>query len=237
MKTDGSIAFAAYFIFLALFISPSRGWELKLQSATREPSQRLAPSAALPPEVVYCFFSEAFVAGGFQYAYPQRSKVLIDECVAKNGEVSLRFDLDPGDFSGGSVCLYNMVFDLKPYYNKGALRFWIKGAAGNEIAWIGLVDDEKSDMRKTVVRLPVFLYGGVGKEWTRICIPLRHFGMRGVYWDAKTRLEIPNAFDWDKVAEFRIEVKKKENKRFRVWVDDIFIVKDIYDPSKDKCVP
>lgn len=215
-------------ILWTMAASPSFGWESRSQQRMRR-LELIQPDSAgqLPSNVVYCFFREAFTPGGFQYAYPERSKVIIAEGVSKNGEVSLRFDLIPTDYSGGSVCLYNMLFDLKPYLKNGALEFWIKGETGNEVGWIALVDDEKGDLRKTVVRRPSFLCGGIHKEWTRMTIPLSHFGYEGVYYDSKKRLEIPNAFDWDKVAEFRVEVKKDFNKSFRVWVDDIFIVKSV----------
>ncbi|MCL2242639.1 MAG: hypothetical protein FWC04_08960, partial [Chitinispirillia bacterium] len=76
-------------------------------------------------------------------------------------------------------------------------------------------------------RLPINKYGGITKDWTLITIPLRDFGKRGVFWDAKKRVEEPEPFQWDKVAEFRIEIKKADNPDFKVWVDDIFIVSNV----------
>ena len=183
--------------------------------------------------MVFRFFDEDFVSGGYAYWYPDNSKVFIPEESGKNGEVALQFDLDAHDYSGGSVCLYNLLYDITPYYAAGALQFWAKGKNGGEIAWAALVDEENSDGKKTVVRLPLQNYGGITKEWRLVSIPLADFGKRGVYWDAKKRVEIPNVFDWNKVAEFRIEIKKEDNKEFRIWVDDIFILRDVFAPKQE----
>ena len=189
---------------------------------------------AADDKVVFRFFDEEFVSGGFQYVYPEASRVFIPEESGHESEVSLQFDLEPADYSGGAVCLYNLLYDITPYYAAGALEFWIKGNEGGEIAWIALVDDEKADGKKTVVRVPCNNYGGITKEWHQVSIPLADFGKRGVYWDEKKRVEVPNKFDWDQVAEFRMEIKKGDNKKFRAWVDDIFICKDVYQPRQEK---
>ena len=185
------------------------------------------------PRLVFRFFDEDFVSGGYAYWYPDNSKVFIPEESGKNGEVALQFDLNAQDYSGGSVCLYNLLYDLRPYYARGALQFWIKGKNGGEIAWAALVDEENSDGKKTVVRLPVQNYGGISNEWKQISIPLADFGKRGVYWDAKKRVEVPYRFDWNAVAEFRLEIKKNDNPSFRVWVDDIFILRDVYEAKEE----
>lgn len=193
-----------------------------------------AVKSAVNDKVVFRFFDEDFVSGGYQYVYPEASRVFIPEESGHESEVALQFDLEPGDYSGGAVCLYNLLYDVSPYYATGALQFWIKGNEGGEIAWIALVDDEKSDGKKTVVRLPCNNYGGITKEWRQVSIPLVDFGKRGVYWDEKKRVEVPCKFDWDQVAEFRMEIKKADNKKFRAWVDDIFICKDVYQPRQEK---
>lgn len=198
-----------------------------------EDRTRGAKGRVVDERLVLRFFDEDFVAGGYEYWYPDRSKVFIPEESGRNGEVSLQFDLAADDYSGGSVCLYNLLYDLEPYYAAGALQFWIKGARGGEIAWAALVDDENSDGKKTVVRLPINDYGGITGEWTQISIPLADFGKRGVFWDPKKQVELPEAFQWDKVAEFRIEIKKNDNESFRVWVDDIFVLRDVFAPRKE----
>ncbi|MDR2578903.1 MAG: hypothetical protein LBC70_08895 [Chitinispirillales bacterium] len=186
-------------------------------------------------QVVFRFFDEDFISGGFDYAYPEASRVMITEDPAnvKNGEAALQFDLVADDFSGGAVCLWNMTYDLTPHLaTGGALQFWIKGARGGEIATVALADDENNNGKKTVVRLPINNYGGITTEWTQISVPLRDFGRRGVYWDAKNKVEVPEPFQWDQVAEFRIEIARGNNPSFRVWVDDIFIVSNVYESGE-----
>ncbi len=184
------------------------------------------------PRVMYRFFDEMYVSGGYEYHYPDESQVYIPENSGKNGEVALKFDLIADEFSGGSVCLWNLQYDLWPLYAKGALEFWIKGKHGGEVAWAALVDDETSDGKKTVVRVPINDYGGIKDEWTKISIPLSDFGKRGVYWDPKKEVEVPEKFQWGKVCEFRIEIKKGDNEEFVCWVDDIFILRDVYEAEE-----
>jgi hypothetical protein len=187
----------------------------------------------LDPHVVYRFFDEDFIAGGYPYWYPDNSKVFIPEESGKNGEVALQFNLDAKDYAGGSICLYNLTYDLRPYYATGAIQFWIKGKNGGEIAWVALVDEENTDGKKSVVRLPLQNYGGIKNEWTKIIVPLADFGKRGVFWDAKKRVEVPYAFAWEAVAEFRIEIKKNDNPEFVCWVDDFFVMRDMFTPREE----
>ncbi len=215
---------------LAVFLlaSLSFGWGNSGPTASFTKGKN-KPNTHIPPQVAAWFFMDNYLGGGYQYAYPEKAKVSVDEKVFKNGEASLRFDLDVSGFSGGAVCFYNMVVDLKPYLAKGALEFWIKGETGNEKAQAALVDD-MSDMKKTVVRLPVDWYikryKQITKEWIHVSIPLKDFTkVESCTWDSIRHIEVPTEFHWDKVAEFRIESREKENTSFRVWVDDIFIVK------------
>jgi hypothetical protein len=185
-------------------------------------------------KVVFRFFDEEFVAGGYPYNYPEASKVFIPEQSGHESEVAVEFDLEPGEYSGGAVCLWNLLYDARPFLATGALEFWIKGSKGGEIAQVSLADDEKSDGFKTVVRVPLNNYGGITNEWKHISIPLADFGKRGVYWDEKKRVEVPYKFDWDQLAEFRLECRKGDNTNFKVWVDDIFVCKDVFQKHEEK---
>jgi hypothetical protein len=111
----------------------SCGLQLKPLPSTAQTAAASA-KASLPANLVFRFFDEDFVSGGYAYWYPDQSKVFIPEESGKNGEVALEFDLVANDYSGGSVCLYNLLYDLTPYYSRGALQFWIKGAVGGEVA-------------------------------------------------------------------------------------------------------
>lgn len=175
------------------------------------------------------FFKDAYAFNGFQYAYPEGSRVSIvrGKSKAHNGNASVLFDLVASDYSGGSICLNEKTYDFKKFTKKGALQFWVKGAQGGEKAWVALVDDDKIDGHKTVVRLEVDWFGAITDKWSLVSIPLEHFGKRGMYWDPKAQREVDEDFDWERVAEFRIEIKKGENKSFRIWVDDIQVVKSL----------
>ncbi len=209
------------------------GCSLRFRPIAKPRAAAESAPTAIDPRVVFRFFDEDFVSGGYQYAYPEASKLHIPEQSGHESEVSLQFDLVPGDYSGGAVCLYNLVYDLRSYYARGALQFWIKGSRGGEVATVGLVDDETRDGIKTAVRVPLDEFGGVTKEWRRISVPLSRFGRKGLSWDAGKRVEVPGPFDWNSVAEFRVEIKKGDNPDFRVWVDDIFVLKDIFAPAPE----
>jgi len=222
-------AVTAFLVSCGLQLRPVGGGALDV--AASAPAAKKAASGE--SQVVYKFFDEQYTPGGFDYIYPEQSKMDIPEGSGKNGEVAVYVDLVPNDYSGGAVCLYNMLFDLTPYLESGALQFWIKGLNGGEAATAGLSDDENTDGKKTVVRLPINNYGGITTEWTHVSIPLADFAnTRGVFWDEKKRVEVPETFQWDKVAEFRIEIKKNDNKEFKVWLDDIFIVSNAFEAKK-----
>ena len=210
------------FLFIIILSFPGYCWKFPFSSKDTT-SRSVTPSAS--NEIFDWFFSESYAHDGYAYAYPSSSSVTIAKGVAHKGNYSLKFDLDPADYSGGSVCLNNKVYNLKPVVQKGALQFWVKGAPGAQKAWVALVDEETGDKHKTVVRLSIDWFGQITGDWTLISIPLKHFGDRGVYWDDKEQREVENDFDWEHVAEFRIEVKKGDNTSFKIWVDDIVLVK------------
>lgn len=186
------------------------------------------------PDVVYRFFDEKFYANGFEWHYPDDSKVLIGEDGSgKNGDVAIRMDLIPTDYSGGAIELWKVTYNVAPYYSGGALQFWIKGSVGGEMAYVGVADDQESDGMLTAVRVSIDKYGGISNDWTFISIPLADFGKRGHWWDEKKQVEVPNRMDWDKICVFQITIEKGDNKKFTVWVDDIYIVKDVFEPAPD----
>ncbi len=185
------------------------------------------------PDIVYRFFDEEFAAGGYEWHYPDESKVFIEEESGKNGEVALRMDLVADDYSGGAVELWNTLYNLKPYYRAGALEFWIKGSVGGEIACAELGDDEDGDGYLVRVKVPLNKYNDITSDWTHFSIPLADFGKRGMWWDEKKQIEVPMRFDWDKVGVFEITIEKGDNKKFSIWVDDVFIIKDRFEPAPD----
>lgn len=204
---------------------------LREEVRRREGAQETA--AAGEENVVFRFFDDDYMPGGFSYAYPATSSVAPHIGDGVDSETSLRFIMEKDDFSGGAVCLYNMTYNLTPYRETGVLRLWVKATTGKERFLISLVDDDGADGNKTVVRAQSEKYGTlIPGEWVRIDVPLRDYPARGVYWDAEKRVEVPNAFGWDAVEEFRIETRLGENPDgFNILVDNIQIVRDAAGPA------
>ncbi len=185
---------------------------------------------------VYTFYDEDFQQGGFTYVYGGSTKISQQEDEghgALGSDYFLHYDLDPRDYSGAAVCLWNQSFDLTPYLKSGAVVFQARGLRGGEKIKIGLVDDEKSDGWKTVVRVDLSpKYGVIKKgEWTTFMIPLRDFGKRGVAWDAARGVEMGQPFQWDLVQEFRVLTNKGDNPEGKVDIDNVQVWADAFDPS------
>lgn len=191
-------------------------------------ASRAVPGAQAGSYPVYTFFDEDYQQGGFTYTYGGASKVGQREGDGANGsEYFLHFNLDQRDYSGAAVCLWNMSFDMTPYLKTGALVLQVRGKNGGENVMLGLVDDEKSDGAKTVVRVNLNKYARIQKgEWTTFVVPLRDFGKRGVAWDAAKSIEVPMPFQWDNVQEFRILSNKNENPECELDVDNVQIFAD-----------
>lgn len=192
-----------------------------------------AAKNSVSPNVVYRFFDEQYYGNGEEWHYPDASKVTIDETISRNGEVSMKMDLVPNDYSGGAVEFDRVKYNLIPYYRSGALEFWIKGKNGGEIASVTLGDDSESDGLSTEVRLPLANYGSITTDWTHFSIPLADFGKRGTYWDEEKQIEVPHRIEWNNITLFCLSTEKGDNKECVFWLDDIYIVKDAFPPVPD----
>ena len=182
-----------------------------------------------PKTVVYKFFDEQYRQGGFDYAYGGKSKgITITKDGGYKSKAALHINLDPREYSGASICLYNEFFDLNKYMLDSKVEFMIKGKEGGENVKVGLLDEEVSDGKKTQVVLPMNKYiegGAVTKDWKKVSIPLVDFPDRGLYWDNTRKSEFPARIDWDKIAEIRFSIDKSGASDFNIWVDNIEIVK------------
>lgn len=180
-----------------------------------------------PPRlVVYKFFDEQYRQGGYDYAYGGKSKgVTITKEGGYKSKAALQINLDPKDYSGASICLYNETFDLSKYMLDSKLEFYIKGTKGGEQLLIGLLDEEVSDGKKTQVKMSLNKYVQITKDWQKVSIPLIDFPDRGLYWDQTKKTELPARIDWNKIAEIRFSIDKGTNPSFNIFVDNIEIVK------------
>jgi len=185
--------------------------------------------------VPYKFFEGQYRQGGFDYSYGGTgSKVEIDKTETYKTTPSLRVTLDPNDYSGSSICLYNETFDLSKYLLDGAVEFYIKGANGGEQVIFGFLDDDGKG-KKTQSKLTLNKYVQITKDWQPVKIPLVDFPDRGMYWDDTKKMEIPALINWDKIAEFRISTDKGTNPQgFKVWIANVEIVKGSVPVSKPK---
>jgi len=180
----------------------------------------------------FVFFEEDFAAGGYSYVYGGNTRVFIPEESGHSGDVAVCFELDPADYSGGAVVLWGTEFDLTDIFPTGALEFWVKGENGGEIGRVGLSDNEMVDGIKTQVTVDFDRYGGIKPYWTHMSIPLADFGRRGAYWDPRLQSMINNYFKWGNTKEFIVTTAKRANKKFKIWLDNIYIVKDRYPEPK-----
>lgn len=180
-----------------------------------------------PPRlVVYKFFDEQYRQGGYDYAYGGKSKgVTITKEGGYKSKAAVQINLDPKDYSGASICLYNETFDLSKYMLDSKLEFYIKGTKGGEQLLIGLLDEEVSDGKKTQVKMSLNKYVQITKDWQKVSIPLIDFPDRGLYWDQTKKTELPARIDWNKIAEIRFSIDKGTNPSFDIFVDNIEIVK------------
>ena len=183
--------------------------------------------AQKPPRlVVYKFFDDQYRQGGFDYAYGGTSKgVSITKDGGFKSKSALNIQLDPTDYSGASVCLYNETFDFSKFMLNSTIEFDIKGSLGGEQLAVGLLDEEITDGKKTQVKLNINKYGQVTKDWIHVKIPLIDFPDRGLYWDQTKKTELPSRIDWDKIAEIRFSIDKGTNSKFNVLIDNVEIVK------------
>jgi hypothetical protein len=80
-------------------------------------------------------------------------------------------------------------------------------------------------------------YGGVKPYWTHMSIPLADFGRRGGYWDERLQTTIKSNFKWDCAKELLVVTDKGANKKFKIWLDNVYIVKDRYPEPKNLWEP
>jgi hypothetical protein len=219
-------------VALGCIVIAGCGIQLRPLPSMIEKRASMKKKSTVDPNIVFRFFDEQYYGNGDEWHYPDASKVRIDQDgTGKNGDVGLRMDLIANDYSGGAIELDYVMYDLRPYYRRGALEFWVRGKNGGEVASVALGDE--NDGVSTEVKVPLEKYGTISKQWTHFSIPLADFGKRGTYWDEDNQVEIPKRIDWGKICVFDFSIEKGDNKEAVFWLDDIYIVKDVYPPAPD----
>lgn len=194
-------------------------------------SKRFAPKTIKPfkadKDVVVVVMREGIPrGGGYTYQYPRENPPpFMTDKFSKEGDLSMEIELIASDYSGVAIAIAGNA-DLTPYMEEGVLEFWIKGNKSDEVCQYVLLDDGvKSNGESLQVKIGSKSFGDLTTEWQLVSVPLKLFGEIGVYWDAKNQREVAMPFAWDKFKGFRIEVRKDENKEFKVWIDNIVIKK------------
>ena len=221
-------AFPVFLTVLLLFssVSFSAFSDYRNRDSERFAKKEVKPFRADQDVVVVIMRESIPRGGGYTYQYPRENpEPKLTDKYAMEGDLSMEIELIASDYSGVAICIAGSA-DVTPYMEEGVLEFWIKGDKGDEVAQYVLVDDGvKSNGESLQVKIGSKSFGDITTEWQRISIPLKLFGDMGVYWDMKNLREVFMPFSWQNIKGFRIEVRKDENKAFKVWIDDIVIKK------------
>ncbi|MBP6944297.1 MAG: hypothetical protein KBB79_05370 [Candidatus Omnitrophica bacterium] len=164
--------------------------------------------------------------GKYTYAYPSTSMIEIAEQGAKDGRSCLALVLDHKEYSGGAFAFAEPI-DVSPIKETGSLEFWIKGGSGGERLEVVLVN-EQADGKKAESVLSLNSVSSVDNRWKKVEIPLKLFPKSGIYWDAEKGKELPLAFDWKNVTEFKVRTRPTQgNDDIKLYFDDIVFTKDV----------
>ncbi len=155
------------------------------------------------------------------YPYGGGSGSMSDEEVY-SGKAALKCILNPVDYSG-IICDTGQGFDIQKARDDGyVLRFWAKGAKGNEPIMISLTDT-KDDSQEVEVSVGIGKYGNLTTEWKKIEIPLKDFPAVGGFWDG-AKMNDGVAIQWNKIEGFRVKDNKTGGPQYVVYVDEVCVV-------------
>jgi hypothetical protein len=181
------------------------------------------------PNVAVTFADESVLPGAQLQMYPDGAGYPLPSMTdiqSKDGKFSLELTLKADAYSGGAVCSPNPL-DLTRYTDKGMLEFWVKGASGNEIFLIGLLDNGSNPLgRPLQVSVSSRSFSKVLKDdWRRIRVPLKAFGARGSYWSDDANARISSSLNWSAISCFSVDIDKNVAPTFKIWLDDVTIYK------------
>lgn len=181
------------------------------------------------PNLIAEFVGEGVIPGAQVWMYPGGEGYPLPgltDAQAHSGRVSLEMTLKADVYSGGAVCSPSPL-NIAPYLKKGMLELWVKGAVGQEVFSIGLLDNGDNPVgRPLQVSVSSRSYSKVGKdEWRRIRIPLRALGTRGSYWSEELNARISSALNINSISCLSIDIDKDRHKSFKIWLDDVRLFK------------
>lgn len=189
-----------------------------------KPSRR-----AKDPNVIAEFVGEATIPGAQIWMYPAGAGYPLPgmtDAQAHTGRFALEMTLKADAYSGGAVCS-PAPLDLTRYIDKGMLELWVRGAEGQEVFSIGMLDNGNNPMgRPLQVWVNSRSFSKVGKDgWSRIRIPIKAFGARGSYWSEELNTRIYSQLNLTSISCFSVDIDKERHKAFKVWFDDVKLYK------------
>ncbi len=181
------------------------------------------------PNLAIAFVDDNMVPGAQVWMYPDGSgypRPAMTDVQAKDGRFSLEVILKADAYSGGAVCSPAPV-DLSPYLETGVVELWVKGAEGQEVFSVGLLDNGNNPAGRALqLWVNSRSFAKVSKEeWKRVRFPLRALGTRGSYWSEEVNARIFNTFNWKQVSCFTFDIDKERHKSFKIWMDNVTILK------------
>jgi len=180
------------------------------------------------------WFANEVPSPGFPYVYGGKTAQKIQKGTTKTYSGVLACYLDNKEYSGVSLSLgVNKSVDCESLRKDktGGVAFWAKGVTGNEIIYIGLLDDE-SDGSKTQTKVALRDFGKLDTTWNYFMIPLKKFSSNGKYWDELKKSEVLKAVDWKRIGEVRFSINSRENGSnvkdpVKVYVEQVSIIDNI----------
>lgn len=181
------------------------------------------------PNLIAEFVGEGVIPGAQIWMYPAGAGYPlpgVTDAQAHSGRVSLEVVLKADAYSGGAVCS-PAPLDIAPYVETGSLEFWVRGAEGQEVFSIGLLDNGDNAVGRPLqvwVSSRSFTKIKSG-EWRRIRVPLKAFGARGSYWSEEVNARISSELNRSSISCFSFDIDKERHKSFKIWLDDVKLYK------------
>ncbi|MDD5072647.1 MAG: carbohydrate binding domain-containing protein [Candidatus Omnitrophica bacterium] len=178
------------------------------------------------------FFTDVIdeTSGQYMYAYGGGTTFEIEKTGSHSGEGCLKADFDCTQWSGAVVGRNPLIppVDLTKF-NKPAVEFWVKGAAGGENFEVLLIDADDNDGNKTEVGVMATpAYVKTTKEWQKVAIPFNVYPKKGQYWDNTSAKMVTDVnFNPAELKEIKFAVGPKYNigkDSVIIYIDDLKIV-------------